>query len=519
MAPEKPPSTVVVEVGPLEGASPLQESLAASIEARMLEIGVHMDENGLVQWRHDCGDHPRNWSGGRKIYDMLVIGVLEFYGTVISTTGPSAAAAARSEYSLNALTSLVAFGLVYQLGQAIGGLIIPPFSESFGRRTPYIASAIIYTIFCLLIGLVPSVSMIYIGRLCTGLASAVPSVVLAGSVEDMFNTQQRVWLVWLWISLATAGLICGPVYGVHISVYLGWRWVYHSSAVGMALLTFMLLFIRESRPSLILGQKVNLLSKEFDKPFAYDNHDAVPDRAALLNTILIRPTRLLLTEPLVILVTTLSATSWALIYLFTEALTGIYETIGFSTTSSSLSFIAMGLGILLSILPRFQDVRIAKQRKLRHEPLEPEDKLTGFTLAVIALAAGLWWLAWTIPPVVTTVHWIVPTLGLVFIGFAVNEIAYTLSGYLADSYTVYAASAFAGLAFVRAIVSGLMPLIAFAMYDNLSANVATSIIAAMATSFGIAPIILHRYSKVMRSKSSFAKYSLEVHERTRVEGD
>lgn len=112
-----------------------------------------------------------------------------------------------------------------------------------------------------------------------------------------------------------------------------------------------------------------------------------------------------------------------------------------------------------------------------------------------------------------------PTIGLVFVGFAVNEMAYTLSGYLADSYTVYAASAFAALAFVRAIVSGLMPLVAYAMYSNMSANLATSVVAVTATLFGVAPYLLYRNSRDLRGRSPFAKYSLDVHVRTRVEED
>lgn len=120
------------------------------------------------------------------------------------------------------MTSLVAFSLVYQLGQAIGGLVLPPYSEAFGRKIPYIASGIIFTIFCLLIGVVPSVVMVYIGRFITGFASAIPSVVLAGSVEDMFNARWRVWLVWLWNALSTAGLVFGPIYGVYIASNIGW---------------------------------------------------------------------------------------------------------------------------------------------------------------------------------------------------------------------------------------------------------------------------------------------------------
>jgi MFS family permease len=287
----------------------------------------------------------------------------------------------------------------------------------------------------------------------------------------------------------------------------------------MAILTVATLFIRESRPSLLLAKKVATLRGRTGQDLKFDNHDAVADHERLIDVILIRPATLLVSEPLVILVTTLFAVSWAIIYLFTEALTDIYKSMGFSQASASLPFLAIGVGVLFSIFPRFFDVRIARKRKERGEPLEPEDKLTGFVLAVVSLAIGLWWFAWSIPPAITTVPWIVPTLGLVFIGFAVNEMAYTLSSYLADSYTVYAASAFAALAFVRAVVSGLMPLIAYAMYGRMSANLATTIIAVLSTLFGVAPYIMLRYSKILRGSSKFAKYSLEVHERTRIEVD
>lgn len=280
-----------------------------------------------------------------------------------------------------------------------------------------------------------------------------------------------------------------------------------------------MVFIRESRPSLLLSRKVQTLRKDTGEDFRFDNHDAVKNRSELLNIMVIRPARLLVTEPLVILVTTLFGVSWAIIYLFTEALTGIYESMGLSMTTATLPFMAIGVGVLFSILPRFQDLRIARRRKAHGEPLEPEDKLTGFAFAIASLAIGLWWFAWTIPPAVTTVPWIVPSIGLAFVGFAVNEIAYTLSAYLADSYTVYAASAFAGLAFVRALISGAMPLIAYAMYGHLSANLATTVVAILATIFCIAPFILYRYSRLMRSTSEFAKYSLEIHHRTQVEMD
>jgi MFS family permease len=56
--------------------------------------------------------------------------------------------------------------------------------------------------------------------------SAVPSVIVSGSIEDMFNMRDRVWLMFLWACATTMGLLVGPIYGVFISATLGWLVMY-----------------------------------------------------------------------------------------------------------------------------------------------------------------------------------------------------------------------------------------------------------------------------------------------------
>ncbi|KAI9663138.1 MAG: hypothetical protein M1821_008186 [Bathelium mastoideum] len=502
---------------------PDSSSEAPPLDDKLAEYGTQRSgstsTSSSITWRRDSCDHPRNWSSTRKLYDTTVIILLEFYTTIISTTGPAAASPAAKEYSLSVPVSLVAFSFIYQLGQALGGLVMPPFSESFGRRSPYIWSSAVFAVSCVITGAVPSVAGVFIGRFIMGFASATPSVVIAGSVEDMYNSRRRVWLVLAWNAVSTSALIIGPIYGTYIEYACGWRWIYYSAAIGTAALTLLTLGIKESRPSLILSRKVEQLQKVVSEKIVFDNYDAAPTARMFLEVVLIRPSRLLVSEPIVILVATLTAIAWSIIYLFTEALTNIYISIGLSNTSASLPFLAMLIGVSLTVLPRFWDIKVANKRRRNNEPLEPEDKIRGFFIAIPALAIGMWWFAWTIPPAVPHLSWIVPTISLVFIGFAVSEIAYTLSGYLADSYTVYAASAFAALAFLRAIVSGLAPLIAYYLYNGISYNLATTVLAAIATLFLVAPVILHRYSRDLRRRSVFARHSLEVHAMTRVEDD
>lgn len=110
----------------------------------------------------------------------------------------------------------------YQFGQAFGGIVFPPYSEAFGRKSVYISSSLVYCIACAIVGFVPSISGAFVGRFISGFVSAVPSIVVSGSIEDMFDMQQRVWMIFIWACATTGGLLLGPVYGTYISYSLGW---------------------------------------------------------------------------------------------------------------------------------------------------------------------------------------------------------------------------------------------------------------------------------------------------------
>ena len=80
-------------------------------------------------------------------------------------------------------------------------------------------------------------------------------------------------------------------------------------------------------------------------------------------------------------------------------------------------------------------------------------------------------------------------LSLILLGFATNEFDAVLAGYLADSYTIFAASAFAAMCFLRPSLSAVFPLFARQLFVNLGANVGTSVLGAIATIFCIFPIM------------------------------
>lgn len=296
------------------------------------------------------------------------------------------------------------------------------------------------------------------------------------------------------------------------------QWVFHVAAIVTGVVCLFLIGIRESRPSLILVREVAKLRMEtgIDTLKAL-NPDHTPDLKTFVRLALFRPVQLFFTEPIIFLVSTISAIAFAMVYLFTEALPPVYQSMGFSNESSTLPFLAICIGLISGLLTRIKDHRRISYAEEQGIVLEPEHKLIGFSIGAPMLAGGLWWFAWTIPPLIPHVHWIVSTISLVFIGYALNEFDSVLGGYLADSYLSFSASGFATLALLRSLMSAAFPLFASDMFEGLGANVASSILAALATLFCVVPPLLTKYGKQIRARSKFARYSLEVYHENSVE--
>lgn len=279
--------------------------------------------------------------------------------------------------------------------------------------------------------------------------------------------------------------------------------------------------IRESRPSLLLEtelQKLPLSVRQQGKDTLQSfNPDHVPDFTTFVRVFLIRPLRLLATEPIVFLVCTLGPIPYAITYLFSQALPDIYKSFGFTTTQTHLPFLAITIGAILILISRWYNERNVVKHLRRNLPIHPELQLLGLVIAAPVLAGGLWLFAWTIPPQVPGLHWIIPTIGLVCVGYAGGEFPTVLTGYLADSYRGYSSSAFAALSLVRVVLAATFPLFAPQMFSNLGPNVAVSVLAALATVFCAVPPLLRVYGKSIRARSRFAQESLVLYNITTVD--
>lgn len=110
----------------------------------------------------------------------------------------------------------------YLLAQGIGSIVLPPYSECYGRKKLYVGSTAVYSIFCVLISAAELPGLGAFGRLITGFLSAVPSAVINGSMQDMFDTRELIWLTLPYMAMSNLGIAVGPVMSAYITAAWGW---------------------------------------------------------------------------------------------------------------------------------------------------------------------------------------------------------------------------------------------------------------------------------------------------------
>ncbi|KAF6240648.1 hypothetical protein HO173_001320 [Letharia columbiana] len=470
---------------------PADESLSCS--------GLKVGNDGYVQWAMDSPAHPRNWSRDRKAYDLGLILFLEFSMSAVSAGGTPASFYGSGVLGHGREVGLVGFTTMYLLGQALGALLLSPYADKFGRRTLYIASAFLYSVFCLPVAATSNVAGVFVGRFVTGVISAIPAITTRRSIEDLFGTEGRMWAFFSWALATNLGLVLGPIYTSYVAVSLNWRWPFYLATIIVVVTGMLMYFIRESHTSRLLERKVAAIQSH--------RADLILRTAPVTpQPSIFQPVIFFFTKPIIFLSSVANAFSTALLYLFAIAFPLIYAHYAWSRQKTTLIFLFIALGLFFSTLTRFHDRHASRQHRLTQRRLAPEKGLLGLAIGAPVLAVALWWFAWTIPGVhVKVVAWPASAISLILLGYGVNEHSTVLPRYILESHTKSendAASAFAALLAARALLGAVFPLFTQHMFDTLGANPAASILAAIATASCLLPVVLAMFGAKLRGSGT-----------------
>ncbi|KAJ8069424.1 hypothetical protein OCU04_003078 [Sclerotinia nivalis] len=120
----------------------------------------------------------------------------------------------------------------------------------------------------------------------------------------------------------------------------------------------------------------------------------------------------------------------------------------------------------------------------------------------LGVTGGMFLYGWTS---ISTIHWMIPTLGLSLVGFGTSTIIISNANYLVDAYSKYAASALGAAGLVENAALASIPLASTSMYTDLKFQWASSLLAFLSLALVATPFAVFRWGKEIRGRSPFMK--------------
>ena len=277
--------------------------------------------------------------------------------------------------------------------------------------------------------------------------------------------------------------------------------------MGSACLVFDVFFFEESYHPVILVAKAREIRERTGNWGVFAAHERVElDLKSIATNNLTRPLEMLVTEPIILLLSIYTAFIYGILYLFMEAYPIVFvQGYGMSLGVGMLPYIGLVVGQLISMMtmvfifePRYDLALAANGGK----PV-PEARLPPMILGGILFPIGLLWFTWT-GNYHEHVHWIVPTLSGIFTGFGLLSIFLPAINYIVDAYLFFAASALAGNTFLRSSFGAAFPLFAGFMFKGMGTNWAGLLLGLFGLALVPLPIIFYKYGKRIRTKSKYA---------------
>ncbi|KAI5118253.1 hypothetical protein M0805_007502 [Coniferiporia weirii] len=457
-----------------------------------------------VEWEKGDPRNPANFSRTRKWIFTFIVSAF---------TGLSAAAASTYAIGYTSMThdldctvfqATVGFSM-YALGFGIFPLFLAPFSEEFGRQPLYVASALIFLLMHLAVALAKNVQSVIIFRFICGAAASTGSTMVGGTIADIWAPHERGVPMAVFSVAAMASTGMGPVFAgwIEMDPHLEWRWIQwiHLMVTG-ALLAVLLLFLKETRSSVLLMRLARRMRKETgDERYRVRVED---DRGSLRDLILTsctRPIYLLFTEPIVASFSLWVGFAWGVLYVLVESISPAFQELHhFNIGEVGTVFVTMLIGSILGYLMNtfYQEKMYKKHVKARGH----EARLYAACFAAALFPASMFLYAWT---AFASVHWIGMAIGITLFIWAMYIIYLAVFTYLADCYGPFASSALAGQSLCRNLAGTVFPLFTTQMFARLGVRWAATVFACVALLMAPVPFVLFRWGPQIRARSKFAE--------------
>ncbi|GAA5969590.1 hypothetical protein JCM11641_008170 [Rhodosporidiobolus odoratus] len=472
-----------------------------------------LDKNKIVLVKFEEGDpeNPLNWPKPRKWLITFLLCAMTCNIGLSTTAFSSGIGRMVDEFgTINVVGQVGMF--TFNAACAIAPLFLAPLCEQIGRREVYLSAYLCFTLVFLLLALGPNIGSEIVGRLLSGLFGSCGTILVGGTLADIWNTRERGIPMSCFTFVAIFGTIAAPLYCGYIDETIGWRWIewIHMIANGCLLIAEVFL-LRETRGAKVLLDRAKKLRKETGKtniraPMELENEN-VKD---LLKESCTRSFKLLAREPVVLAFGLWIAYAWGITFLFLSAIPLCFqENHGWSEGNTGLAYIPLILGCFIGFgTSRWADNFYDRKRDENGGIPIPEYRLWGAMYFAWALPAGLFIFAFT---QYAFIHWIAPMIALVLILVGIYHIFNATYNYTADAYPEYASSAIAGQGLLRNMFGASTPLFANYMLHGMHGPQYALLFLALLASLALPlPYVLFFKGEKLREKSKFASAGDEL---------
>ncbi|KAG6042565.1 hypothetical protein E4U17_001371 [Claviceps sp. LM77 group G4] len=419
--------------------------------------------------------------------------------------------------------------MIFLVLYAFGCELWAPWSEEFGRWPVLQASLFLVNVWQLPVALAPNFTSVMVGRALGGLSSAGGSVTL-GMIADMWEADTQQYAVAYVVFSSVGGSVLGPIIGGFTEQYLDWRWsIWIQLILGGFVQLVHFWTVPETRTTIMMNRIAKKRREDTNQNFwGPDELVSFRDRFSVKEVLVtwVRPFRMFLTEPIVLVLSLLSGFSDALIFMFIQSFGLVYNgKWGFTPVQVGLSFISIGVGYVIAWLLFIPAIRRnIKQRaaKPNDERAQYESRLWFLLYLAPCLPIGLIGFAWTIsgPPI----HWIGSMIFVAIVGIANYAIYMATIDYMICAYGPYSASATGGNGWARDFLAGVLTVPAVPFFENIGKSsgrnleYASTILFCISFVLVIAVYVIYWKGPQLRARSPFAQRLAEERQGAAPEG-
>ncbi|KAI1392236.1 MFS general substrate transporter [Hypoxylon trugodes] len=189
----------------------------------------------------DSHNDPLNWPMWRRDSALLSLGLYCMVGGGITPLIAAGFTDVAHDYNIDVADVSLTTGL-YMMGLGIGSVVFSPTAILYGKRPVYLYSAILFIISAVWCALSPNFTSLILARIFQGIAVSPVECLPSATIAEIFFLHERAYRIGVYTLLLLGGKNLVPLVSAAIIERLGWRWVFWTVAIIVALCGSLLFF-------------------------------------------------------------------------------------------------------------------------------------------------------------------------------------------------------------------------------------------------------------------------------------